>query len=193
VGATIAHPHGQIYAFDHLPEQIERMAAVLARARAASRRCLTCEVVAEDLREPERGVLDGGAFTVAVPFAPRLPFEVHVRARRHGVGRLGDLTGSELDDLGPALQRVAAAYDALFGFELPYMLVALEAPAGASDWHLAFELLPLHRSASLVKIRASVETATGTFINDTLPEASAARLRDAAERASAGASSDRAS
>jgi galactose-1-phosphate uridylyltransferase len=44
------------------------------------------------------------------------------------------------------------------------------------DWHLAIEFYPPHRTERLTKIRASVETATLMFINDTLPEASAARL-----------------
>ena len=56
------------------------------------------------------------------------------------------------------------------------MLVVLEAPRDADDWHLAIELYPPHRTRELLKIRASVETATGLFINDTLPEISAARL-----------------
>ncbi|MBA2530364.1 MAG: hypothetical protein H0V19_10490, partial [Euzebyales bacterium] len=55
------------------------------------------------------------------------------------------------------------------------------APAGhdgrpLGDWHLALEFLPPHRSADKLKVRASVETATGVFINDTLPESSAAQL-----------------
>ena len=56
------------------------------------------------------------------------------------------------------------------------MMVVHEAPRGSVDWHLAVELYPPHRSERLTKIRASVETATLLFINDTLPEASAARL-----------------
>jgi galactose-1-phosphate uridylyltransferase len=68
-------------------------------------------------------------------------------------------------------------YNGLFGFELPYMLVVLEAPRRADDWHLAIELYPPHRSERLTKVRASVETATLMFINDTLPEENAALLR----------------
>ena len=47
---------------------------------------------------------------------------------------------------------------------------------GTDDWHLAVELYPPHRTRDLLKVRASVETATGLFINDTLPEASARLL-----------------
>jgi len=71
---------------------------------------------------------------------------------------------------------VVERYNGLFGFELPYMMVVQEAPRGADDWHLGIELYPPHRTRDLLKIRASVETATGLFINDTLPEASAKLL-----------------
>ncbi len=117
-----------------------------------------------------------------MPFAAHWPYEVHVRARRHGVRRLADLQPSERRDLASALRDVVLRYDGLFGFELPYMMVLLEAPADAGtdeaapDWHFAVEFYPPHRSERLTKVRASVETATGLFITDTLPEASAARL-----------------
>jgi galactose-1-phosphate uridylyltransferase len=77
---------------------------------------------------------------------------------------------------GLAALKEAGAHG-LFGFELPYMLVVLEAPRDADDWHLAVELYPPHRSERLTKVRASVETATLLFINDTLPEENAASLR----------------
>ena len=110
---------------------------------------------------------------MTVPYAARWPYEVHVRARRHGLRRLADLRPSEELDLGLALRDVVYRYDRLFDEPLAYMMVAQEAPAGSDDWHLHFEFSPLNRSASQVKVRASVETATGFFINDTLPESSA--------------------
>ena len=181
VGATLSHPHGQIYAFDRIPPSIRGKLGVLADHRDRHRGCLTCQVVERDDAASERAVTRNASFSVSVPFAPRWPYEVHIRARRHGAHRLGDLTAAEQVDLAAALQEVVQRYDALFGFELPYMMVAQEAPGdrdGApwDDWHLAFELLPPHRSSTQLKVRASVETATGLFINDTVPEASAAAL-----------------
>jgi UDPglucose--hexose-1-phosphate uridylyltransferase len=102
---------------------------------------------------------------------------VHVRAVRHGARRLTDLTAVESRALAGALHAVVARYNGLFGFEMPYMLVVHEAPRGSADWHLAVELYPPHRSERLTKIRASVETSTLLFINDTLPETSADRLQ----------------
>jgi UDPglucose--hexose-1-phosphate uridylyltransferase len=102
---------------------------------------------------------------------------VHVRAIRHGARRLADLAPAEARSLARALHVVVERYNGLFGFELPYMMIVQEGPVGAEDWHLSVEFLPPHRSARLTKIRASVETATLLFINDTLPEASAEQLR----------------
>ncbi len=75
-------------------------------------------------------------------------------------------------------------YDHVWGFPLPYMMCVQEAPAahgapGGGDWHLHVELLPPHRNPQRLKVRASVETALGVFINDTVPEALAAELRSA--------------
>lgn len=176
VGATLSHPHGQIYAFDHLPPLFAARAAALRRHREREGRCLHCALLDGDAAGG-RVVQPNASFSVGVPFAARWPYEVHVRARRHGCRRLGDLTPQERGDLGLALQELVRRYDQLFGFELPYMMVAHEAPEGADDWHLSFEFWPPHRAAGKLKVRASVETATGLFINDTLPESSAALLR----------------
>ena len=175
IGATLSHPHGQIYAFGHLPPTIERRVAALADGRARTGGCVSCAVVAEQLAS-ERTVAQNDHFAVGVPFAARWPYEVHVRAIRHGLGRLTDLEPAEQRALAAALHDVVERYNRLFGFELPYMMVVHEAPAGSPDWHLSCEFFPPHRSERLTKVRASVETATALFINDTLPEASAARL-----------------
>jgi UDPglucose--hexose-1-phosphate uridylyltransferase len=175
VGATLSHPHGQIYAFDYLPPLIAGRVSALRRYRSAERTCLARHVVGTN-DSSDRIVARNPSFSITVPFAARWPFEVHVRARRHGLRRLGDLAPHEQRDLAAALRQVVARYTQVFDFTLPYMMVALEAPPDEPDWHLAFEFYPPHRSPRLTKVRASVETATGLFTNDTLSETSAHRL-----------------
>jgi UDPglucose--hexose-1-phosphate uridylyltransferase len=181
VGATLSHLHGQIYAFGHVPPTVRTKLGQHERHRRDAGTCLGCTLVADDLAS-ERIVAANDTFTVAVPFAPRWPLEVHLRAVAHGVRRLADLTDAQLVDLARALRDVVGRYDALYDRDLPYMLCIQEAPAPAAgptgDWHLHVELLPPHRSANRLKVRASVETALGVFINDTLPEDVAARLRE---------------
>ena len=173
-GATIAHPHGQIYSLDHVPPFTEAKVAAHRRHRERIGGCLSCEATTSDSRSG-RVVSANESFVVAVPFAARWPFEVAVRARRHGLGRLADLAPVEQRDLALALRDVVRRYDALFDFPLPYLMVAQEAPEDESDWHFAFELYPLHR-APVGEVRASVETGLGLFLNDVAPEDAARRL-----------------
>jgi UDPglucose--hexose-1-phosphate uridylyltransferase len=181
VGATLPHPHGQIYALDHLPVEAKRRRSALVDHRASHGRCLTCEVVATDGRATDRTLLDNPSFVVAVPFAPDWPFEVHVRARRHGLRRLGDLTATERHDLAVALRAVVRTYDRVQDVPMSYLMAVQEAPRDddgepVDDWHLAVEFRPPNRAPDKLKLRASVETFAGFFINDTCPEVSAATL-----------------
>ena len=181
VGATLSHPHGQIYALDHLPVHLQRRLDALVTHRTATGSCLSCEVVARDLAAPARTVRENASFTVAVPFAPDWPYELHVRAKRHGARRLPDLTVDERRDLGAALREVVHIYDRLFDAPMAYLMACQQAPSSsggevADDWHVSFEFLPPNRGPDKLKMRATVETAAGLFINDTVPEASAAAL-----------------
>jgi UDPglucose--hexose-1-phosphate uridylyltransferase len=174
-GATLSHPHGQIYALDHLPPFTAARRDAHRRHRELEGSCLGCRVVAADAGSA-RIVYANDSVVAAVPFAARWPYEVAVRIRRHGVGRLAQLEPPEQRDLVLALRDVTRRYRALFGFDLLYMMVAQEAPRGEPDWHLSFEFYPLHRAPGQTKIRASVETATGLFLNDVLPEDAAQQL-----------------
>jgi UDPglucose--hexose-1-phosphate uridylyltransferase len=181
VGATLPHLHGQLFAYGHLPPVTSTKLVAHEHHRRSHGDCLGCRLVAEDLGS-ERVVHVSDHFVAAVPFASRWPLEVHVRARQHGVGRLGDLDGDAALDLVRALSDVVRRYDHLWGFPMPYMMCVQEAPplrcgAGSEDWHLHVELLPPHRNPHRLKVRASVETAAGTWINDTLPERVADELR----------------
>jgi UDPglucose--hexose-1-phosphate uridylyltransferase len=182
VGATLSHPHGQIYALDHLPLLARVRIAALTAHRDATDTCLSCRTIAQDLSAADRTIAENPSFTIAVPFAPNWPYEVHVRARRHGAQRLPDLTSEERADLARALRTVVRIYDRLYPESpMAYMMVCQQAPAGdtgepADDWHLSFEFLPPNRGPDKLKVRASVETAAGFFINDTVPEDSAAEL-----------------
>lgn len=184
VGATLSHPHGQIYALDRIPPAVAHRTAALAAHRDRTGASLSQAVVDVDAASDRCLFLDD-AFVAAVPFAPDWPFEVHVRARREGARRLQDLTAEERVSLALALRTVVTAYDRVWDEPMAYLMVCHEAPADAegqpvADHRLAFEFLPPHRSPAKLKVRASVETALGVFINDTLPEDSAALLRAAA-------------
>jgi len=81
------------------------------------------------------------------------------------------------------MQRIALAYDRLFDVPMPYMMVMHQAATGqpAAQAHLHVEFYPILRDRGKLKYLAGSESGAGVFINDTLAEESADRLRAALE------------
>ncbi len=185
IGVTLTHPHGQIYAFPFVPPRVAREHEAAASHFEATGRCLQCDLLAEELSHGRRIVGEAHGFVAYVPFAARVPYEVHIAATGHRASLL-DLGGAERDGLAALLRDVQAMYDALWGFAMPYTMSMHQAASDGSERpgeHLHIEFLPPYRTRDKLKYLAGVETGAGTFINDTSPEEKAAELRDAMGRA----------
>jgi UDPglucose--hexose-1-phosphate uridylyltransferase len=178
VGVTLHHPHGQIYAFPFVPPMPERELAAGREHRERTGRCLLCDAMAGERADGRRGLLAGARFEAWVPFHARWPYETWIAPRAHQRS-MAEWTEEDVADLAAVLQGTLRKLDALFDRPFPYMLVVHQAPTGASDadCHLHFEIYSPLRAADRLKFLASCESGAGTFINDTLPEESAARLR----------------
>lgn len=182
IGVTLTHPHGQIYAFSFIPPHVELEHAQSERWWIAVRRCLACELVADELASGERIVARAEGFVAYVPFAARLPYEVHIAAVAHRESLL-DLTDGERDGLAELLRVVQAKYDNLWGFPMPYTMSMHQRGTDGVDRpgdHLHIEFVPPYRTKDKLKYLAGVETGAGTYINDTAPEEKAAELRASA-------------
>ena len=90
-------------------------------------RCLLCDVLAEEMADGRRVVYANQHFAAVVPFHARWPYEVHIIAREH-VPSIAALPAEQRWELALALSAVARAYDSLFGFDLPYVMVMHQAP-----------------------------------------------------------------
>jgi UDPglucose--hexose-1-phosphate uridylyltransferase len=184
VGVTLHHPHGQIYGYPFLPP-------VARLERAADERmggCAPCALLAQELEDGRRIVCETASAVVYVPYAARWAYEAHVVMREHRASLL-ECEPAELTDLAHALQRLVRGYDALFERPFPYVMAVHQAPTTprrdgeARQGHLHVEFYPPLRTAEKLKYLAGSEQGTGTFISDTLPEESAAELREAIIRA----------
>ncbi len=181
IGVTLAHPHGQIYAFPFVPPQIQRELSASARHFDKNGSCLICDIVVDERNVRLRVISENDSFIAIVPFYARYPYEVHILARRHSQA-LSDLTAQEEWGLAEMLKDVLIRYDNLFGFSLPYMMVMHQRPTDGRDYscyHFHIEFYPPHRTATKIKYLAGCESGAGTFINDTLAEEKAAELRAA--------------
>ena len=114
-----------------------------------------------------------------VPYAARYPYEINITTKAHRP-LIEDLNSSEVKQLALMLKRVIYKYNQLFGFEMPYIMAHHQAKAQDYDcqsyhWHIEF--YPPYRTAEKLKYLAGVESGTGMFINDTIPEEKAEILR----------------
>ena len=179
VGVTLHHPHGQIYAFPFVPPIPERELAASRAHQQRTGRCLLCDALAEERADGRRVVLEGERFVAWVPFHARWPFETWIAPTAHQRSMV-EWGEEDVEDLAAVLKGLLLKFDALFEKPFPYMMVVHQAPTdgGAPGaCHLHFEFYSPQRSASRLKFLASCESGAGTFINDTLPEESAAALR----------------
>jgi UDPglucose--hexose-1-phosphate uridylyltransferase len=179
VGATLHHPHGQIYGYPFIPPvpQLERAADVRLEG------CTPCALLRRELRDGRRILFENEAVVAYVPHAARWPYEAHAVLRAHRASLL-DCTAAELRLLAQCLQTVVRGYDELFAKPFPYVMVVHQAPTdGARQGHLHVEFYPPLRTAEKLKYTAGSELGGGTFIGDVLPERSAEALREAILRA----------
>ncbi len=173
VGATLQHPHGQIYAYPFVPPIAER-ALALQRATPGLLAKLFADEIAADLR-----TLYVSEHSIAVvPVCARWAYEIWVAPRR-AVATLDQLGDDERFDLSRALQLALRKLDALWQRAMPYVLAIHQAPVrGEHPYaHLHIEIYPWARMPDRMKYLAGSEVGAGVFTADSLPEAKAAELR----------------
>lgn len=177
IGVTLAHPHGQIYAYPYVTPRTQRMRDAAARTSPD----LFARIL-ESERGSERVVLAGEHWTAFVPFAARWPIEVHLLPHRH-VPDLAETTEAERDELAPLYLRLLRGVDALYDTPTPYIAAWHQAPvhAGRDALRLHLQLTSPRRAADKLKFLAGSESAMGAWIADVTPESQAARLREALE------------
>ena len=127
-------------------------------------------------------LIDEHGVAAYVPGYARWPYEVHVATRAHRASLI-EIPAASRVALLTAMQRITRAYDRLLGVPMPYMMAMHQAPAGRTlpQAHLHVEFYPILRDKGKLKYLAGSESGAGVFINDTLAEESADRLRDVLE------------
>ena len=171
VGATIAHPHGQIYAYDHIPDRPGRIFTAGWQP---------------DSRPGERYVASYGGWQAYVPYAPTYPVSL-VLAPTERVANLESLSTQGRADLAVLLVDIFERLDSLYDAPLPYMMWLMQQPTGGGDWPDAWfhiEIVSPWRSKGVPRFIAAAEVACNEFFNPVIPEVLAERLRDIAQSTS---------
>jgi UDPglucose--hexose-1-phosphate uridylyltransferase len=164
VGATIAHPHGQIYAYDHVPDRPMR----LLDAKWTP-----------DLDPGDRLVADHGEWVASVPYASTYPIALSL-APRIQTPDVVSLDDSGRNGLAAMLVDVLGRLDRLYDRPLPYMMWLNQRPFDGSEWPQAWfnvEIVSPWRSAGVPRFIAAAEVACNEYFNPVIPEVLAEQLR----------------
>jgi UDPglucose--hexose-1-phosphate uridylyltransferase len=166
VGATIGHPHGQIYAFPFVPPVPAKEEEV-----AASSGCAICAELDDPVDLGPRVVDANDSFVAYARYAAGWPFELLITPTDH-IADLDGLSSDQRSDFAHVLAGSLRRYRRLFADPLPYMF-----------WihpgvHLHLHLVTTRRQANTIRYVAAGELGSGTLFNPIAPEVAAAMLRD---------------
>jgi len=82
-GASIEHPHAQVFTSSIVPNIVSREMAHTQRYYEHNGTCPFCEMVAHERREKVRVVAENRSFIAFTLFASRFPFETWILPKRH--------------------------------------------------------------------------------------------------------------
>jgi UDPglucose--hexose-1-phosphate uridylyltransferase len=180
-GASILHPHSQIFATPFVPEHLHDEVVGSYVYFQENGACVYCEMIYYELSQKLRIVIDDPDFLVFTPFASRVPYALRIIPKRH-MASFMDMTDEERKSLGKvlkeALQRIYyklnnPAYN-YYIHSLPVTHSLLTRYDDKSyHWHL--EILPR------VNVWGGFELGSDVYVNTITPETAADLLRQPIE------------
>ena len=179
MGASNPHPHCQIWATEHVPDEPAAETVSQREYFDKSGSCLLCDYLATEIKEKSRVVCENEDFLTLVPWWAVWPFETLVLARPH-LASLPDFSERQRQSLADILKQTTTRYDNLFGTSFPYTMGFHQSPTDGEkhpEWHFhAHFYPPLLRSATVRKFMVGFEM-LGMPQRDITPESAAERLR----------------
>jgi UDPglucose--hexose-1-phosphate uridylyltransferase len=186
MGASNPHPHGQIWATEHIPNEPSLELASQRDFFDAHGSSLLLNYLQLELLQAERIVTQDESWVALVPFWAIWPLEL-LLLPKYPVSTLRELDKEGRDGLAKMLQRITAGYNRVFDTPFPYSMGFHPAPCDSGphpEWQLhAHFYPPLLRSATVRKFMVGFEL-LGSPQRDITPESAALILRKAMEQQS---------
>jgi len=179
MGCSNPHPHSQIWATGHIPNEPAKELATQTKYFNEHSSSLLGDYLTVEHKQKDRLIFTNDHFSALVPFWAVWPFEIIVIAHNN-VSRLSELQSVEISALAEVFKMVTTRYDNIFEISFPYSMGFHQAPADGlphPEWRLhAHFYPPLLRSATVKKFMVGFEM-LGMPQRDITPETAADRLR----------------
>ncbi len=184
VGATITHPHGQIYGFSFIPKKIETELASCKEYFEKEKKNLYLDILRKELDDGRRIIDENEGFVTFVPFFAEYPYQVYVIPKRH-ILSIDEFNIDEKRMFGRTLKRIINIYNNVFRRDFPYMMCFDQKPVDGNEYpfyQFHVEFYPPLRNEKTQKFNASSETGGWVHGNPSSPEGKAGELRKIKER-----------
>lgn len=176
-GASLEHPHSQIFAMDFVPPSIKKRLDFLKAHYLNRGKCFFCEEAAKETGHSQRIVLNGNNFLVYAPYASEFPYMIRILPKRH-VSDIESL--KDLEGFHEAVSLSIVGLKRIFGnpdYNIIYHFPPKEKPGSNisldNTYHWYAELIPR------VSTIAGFEIGCGVMINIFPPEGVASDMRKA--------------
>ncbi|MBX4187752.1 MAG: galactose-1-phosphate uridylyltransferase [Candidatus Doudnabacteria bacterium] len=180
-GASMLHPHSQIFATPFVPEHLHDEVVGSHDYFHQNGACVYCEMILKEMYDRERIVIDHEEFLVFCPFAARVPYALRVIPKRH-MASFMDVTDSERMSLAKVLKEaLQKIYHKLGNPAYNYYIHSLPVShelvtrydSRSYHWHL--EILPR------LNVWGGFELGSDVYVNTIMPETAADLLRQPGE------------
>ena len=171
-GASVPHPHSQMFAIPLVPPDVARSIDGSQRCFNMHKRCVHCDMIRWDLKGKTRVVFENKRFIVISPYAPRVSFEIRIYPKVHE-SRFEVIDINQREYLSEAMGFIFSKFDRNLN-NIDYNMVVHTAPPKANNaehyhWHI--EILPRFG------IWGGLELGTGIDVVKIPPEEAAKILR----------------
>ncbi len=176
-GTSIIHPHSQMIAIPVLPMQVRDRLNAYLHFYEDTGECLFCKILADELYDEKRIIMESNNFVAFIPYAALSPFHIWIFPKKHN-STFAVATQEEIRDLSNIIKSIITklyiglndpSYNMVFRTLLSY-----EDKIDYFHWYVS--IVPRVSKA------AGFELGSGMFINTSIPEESAKFIRDIANK-----------
>ncbi len=172
-GASLDHPHAQIFASSIVPNHITKELHGSEQYYELNGRCVFCDMIVHEKREDVRVLAENEQFILFTFFAARFPFEIWLMPKEHQ-SSFEDLTKSQTTAMAELMEVGFKMLDTtLKNPSLNWFIHSLPTTTQSADhyhWHL--EIAPR------LSLYAGYELGSGVIIDVVSPEKAAEFLRE---------------
>lgn len=179
MGCSNPHPHGQIWANDFVPVEVEKAERNQLAYYQKHQSPMLLDYVQREMADGSRTVVETEHWLAVVPYWAAWPFET-LLLPKFRCPRITDMQPEQRDDLAVAIKELTTRYDNLFQCSFPYSMGWHGAPNNVENtehWQLhAHFYPPLLRSATVRKFMVGYEMMAEPQ-RDLTPEQAAEKLQ----------------